>query len=223
MPVIKSIHINNSDYQKVYEFMQNYTATRTAEDFDYIITTEHKPIYTMGPNSDSSDIISKADNIPYFKTNRGGKITFHGPGQLVIYTLLDLKRLGIKVHELIDTFEYSMLDFLKSIDLQGNLDPNNRGIYINNDKIASLGIRVSRGCTYHGIAINVNTDLNNFSKINPCGLSNIKMQNLQAFSQLSINKVKMLYLKIFIKRIETIIGQPIDICTYSDKILKRMS
>lgn len=219
MPVIRSVHIDNSDYKEVYAFMQKYTAIRTAEDFDYIITTEHQPIYTMGPSSDTNDIISKSDNIPYFKTNRGGKITFHGPGQLIIYTLFDLKRLGIKVHELIDAFEHSMLGFLKSINVKGKLDPKNRGIYINNHKIASLGIRVSRGCTYHGIAINVSTDLNNFDRINPCGLSNIKMQNLQAYTELTINEVKILYLNIFFKRIEAIIRQPIDISTYSDKIL----
>lgn len=219
MPVIRSVHIENSDYEKVYAFMQNYTAKRNSFDFDYIITTEHKPIYTMGPNSDSNDILSKVDHIPFFKTNRGGKITYHGPGQLVIYTLFDLKRLGIKVHDLIDAFEYAMIDLLQSLNLEGRLDPQNRGIYINNNKIASLGIRVSRGCSYHGIAINVETDLTNFDRINPCGLQTVKMQNLGVYSKLTLKEVKNSYLSFFYKRISTMSSEPIDICTQSDKIL----
>lgn len=218
MPTLNSLHIKESDYLSLYNFMQNYTSSRNEDDPDYVITTEHKPVYTMGPSSSNEDILIKDKTVPFIKTNRGGKITFHGPGQLVIYTLLDLRRLNMQVHDLINILEIAMLDLLKELNLYGDLDTNNRGVYLKNKKIASLGIRVSRGCTYHGIAINVNTNLNFFNNINPCGLDNIKMENISKYSQINIQDVRQLYLNHFFDKINTISANPIDILTYSDKI-----
>ncbi|MEE2769922.1 MAG: lipoyl(octanoyl) transferase LipB [Pseudomonadota bacterium] len=219
MNVIKCVHIDESDYESIFSFMQQYTKKRTHQDSDYIITTEHKPIYTMGPSSTSNDILIKKDNVKFYKTNRGGKITFHGPGQLIIYTLFDLRRMHIQVHQLLDALETSLLSLLSTKKINGHLDKNNRGVYHNNNKIASLGIRVSKGCTYHGIAINVNTDLSFFNAINPCGLDNIKMQNLSEISDFTLKQVKDLYIAILIDKIRALSPQLIDISSHSDKLL----
>lgn len=219
MPTVRSIQINDSNYETVYTFMQKYTAERTHNDPDYIITTTHQPIYTMGPSSSDSDILIHNAKAPFFKTNRGGKITFHGPGQLVIYTLFDLRRMKIQVHQLIDILEQSMLALLASEQIKGYLDPNNRGVYHKQKKIASIGIRVSKGCTYHGIAINVNTELDYFAAINPCGLENISMMNLSEISNLSIQIIEQRYLSLFFEKLQLISSEPIDILPYSDKIL----
>lgn len=219
MLTVRSVQINNSTYETLYNFMQNYTASRTKLDPDYIITTTHQPIYTMGPSSSETDILINNAKAPFFKTNRGGKITFHGPGQLIIYTLFDLHRMKIQVHQLIDALEQSTLALLALEKLEGNLDPENRGVYFQKKKIASIGIRVSKGCTYHGIAINVNTDLSYFSAINPCGLENTSMMNISEISNLSIKEIEKQYLNIFLKKLQSITSESIDILPYSDRIL----
>ena len=219
MLTIRSVQIDDSDYESLYRFMQTYTASRTQKDQDYIISTTHKPIYTMGPSSSENDILNKSTEVPFFKTNRGGKITFHGPGQLVIYTLFDLRRMNIQVHQLIDVFEQSMLALMLSFNVKGCLDPDNRGVYYEKRKIASLGIRVSKGCTYHGIAINVTTNLDYFDAINPCGLENVKMINLSEVTNLSLKDINTLYLELFLNKLQLISTESIDILPYSDKIL----
>ena len=219
MLTIRSVQIDESDYETVYAFMQAYTASRTKQDPDYIISTTHKPIYTMGPSSSENDILNKSTEVPFFKTNRGGKITFHGPGQLVIYTLFDLRRMQIQVHQLIDIFEQSMISFLSLYNIEGYLDPDNRGVFIQQRKIASLGIRVSKGCTYHGIAINVTTDLSYFDAINPCGLESVKMINFEEIQKLTLKEINSQYLQLFFDKLQSISPESIDILPYSDKIL----
>ena len=219
MLTIRSVQIDESDYETVYAFMQAYTASRTKQDPDYIISTTHKPIYTMGPSSSEKDILNNSTEVPFFKTNRGGKITFHGPGQLVIYTLFDLRRMQIQVHQLIDIFEQSMLALLSSYNVEGYLDPDNRGVYIQQRKIASLGIRISKGCTYHGIAINVTTDLTYFDAINPCGLESVKMINFEEIQKVTLKEINSKYLQLFFDKLQSISPESIDILPYSDKIL----
>lgn len=218
--LIRHISIDISDYELIYRFMRSFTRARKSNDQDIIISTQHHSVYTMGPTSDKNDILSPNSKIPFIKTNRGGKITYHGPGQLIIYPLLDLKRLHIKPHQLISIIENTVIKLLDRFNIKATNDPNNRGIYIDHYKIASLGIRISRGCSYHGFSINLNTDLSFFNDINPCGLTNIKMINLNEIVKCDLSKITELCIEIFRLEISKITGQSIDIFQYSDKILE---
>lgn len=199
--------------------MKDYTNQRSEHsDDDYLIMTEHEPVYTMGPSANEKDIFSKENNIPFVPTNRGGKITYHGPGQLVIYTLLNLRRLNLQPHQLIDLLEDSTMALLNTYDIQASLVKEHRGVYIDKKKIASVGIRVSKGCSYHGLSINLNTNLNHFNAIRPCGINNIKMVNLSQLCHFSQMQLQEQFLTIFCDKLSIITGMLIDIQTESDKI-----
>lgn len=146
---------------------------------EQILFLEHHHIYTMGKNSKEEDFLTKP-NIPIFKSQRGGEITFHGPGQLVVYIMCDLKKRKKDLHLFIDTLEQSIIDVLKEINLKGYRHPeNHRGIWVNGKKIAFIGIHVSRWITSHGIALNIDPELDYFNKIIPCGLKDEKITSLK--------------------------------------------
>jgi lipoyl(octanoyl) transferase len=158
-------------YRDTYEAMQLYTSNRTATCPDQIWLVEHPPVFTQGKTSNPLDILTTLP-APLISTDRGGKITYHGPGQLVAYFLLDLKRhpeLGLR--KIINTIEEIILNILDFYGIKGYNDPSNRGIYYQGKKMASLGLRVKNHCCYHGFALNVCMDTTPFSAIKPCGLS----------------------------------------------------
>ena len=165
------------DYNKSWFAMKDFNLTRNEETVDEIWLMQHFPIYTMGLAGKEHHLLEKT-SIPVIKTDRGGQITYHGPGQLIIYFLINLKRKRITVTSLISILENIIINYLESFNCQAYANSEARGVYINNKKVASIGLRVSRGCSYHGLALNIDMDLTPFNIINPCGIENLKMINI---------------------------------------------
>lgn len=161
-------HLGLTDYATAYQAMQDFNAQRDADTPDEIWLIEHPPVFTLGLAAKPEHILD-AGNIPVVKIDRGGQVTYHGPGQLVVYLLLDLKRRNIGVRELVRTMEQAIIDTLADYDIASQRIAGAPGIYIDGAKIAALGLRVKRGCCYHGLALNVDMDLVPFTRINPCG------------------------------------------------------
>ena len=160
------------DYEPTWRAMQAFTAARTVETPDEFWVLEHPPVYTQGQAGKPEHLLRETD-IPVIRIDRGGQITYHGPGQLVIYTLVDLRRRGYGVRELVQRMEQAVIDMLASHGVVGERIHGAPGVYVGGAKIAALGLRVKHGCTYHGLALNVDMDLAPFSAINPCGLAGL--------------------------------------------------
>jgi len=156
------------EYQSIVSEMENYTDSRTASSADQIWLLEHPSVFTQGTSCRTLPHSNPAA-IPVIRSNRGGQITYHGPGQLIVYLLLDLKRLGIGPKSLVRRIEQCVIDFLRSNDLTGERKPGAPGIYVDGSKIAALGLRIRNGRTFHGLSINVEPDLEPFTLIDPCG------------------------------------------------------
>jgi lipoyl(octanoyl) transferase len=157
-----------TDYEPAWHAMQAFTAQRNGDTPDELWLTEHPPVYTLGLNR--KDVrLPWRDDIPLVRTDRGGKITYHGPGQIVIYLLLDLKRLGLTVRQLVDRMENAIIALLAEHGVAAQGRPDAPGVYVDGAKIASLGLRLKNGCCYHGLSLNVNMDLSPFDAIDPCG------------------------------------------------------
>ena len=152
--------------------MQAFTAARTADTPDEFWVLEHPPVYTQGQAGKPEHLLHATD-IPVIHIDRGGQITYHGPGQLVIYTLVDLRRRGYGIRELVRRMEQAVIDMLAAHGVVGERVNGAPGVYVGGAKIAALGLRVKHGCTYHGLALNVDMDLAPFSAINPCGLAGL--------------------------------------------------
>lgn len=156
------------EYEPTWRAMQEFTATRTADTPDEIWLVEHPPVYTLGQAGKPEHLLQETA-IPLVKIDRGGQITYHGPGQAVVYLLLDLRRNGIKVRELVSLMEDALITFLARHGIRGERKDGAPGVYVDGAKIAALGLRVKNGCSYHGLSLNVDMDLAPFSWINPCG------------------------------------------------------
>ena len=154
--------------------MQQYTDNRDAQSNDELWVVEHPPVFTQGQAGKSEHILAAGD-IPIIKVDRGGQVTYHGPGQLVVYPLLDIKRLKIGVRQLVTTIEQSIVDMLKPYGIEAYPKADAPGVYVNESKIASLGLRIRKGCSFHGLALNVNMDMEPFHRINPCGYAGLQM------------------------------------------------
>jgi lipoyl(octanoyl) transferase len=159
-------------YQPAVEAMREFTARRNADTADELWLLEHPPVYTLGLAADVAHGPKPGGGIPVVQVERGGEITYHGPGQVVLYTLVDLARRGIKVKQFVALLEQSVIDLLGS---RAERKPGAPGIYVGGAKVAALGIRVSRGCAYHGLALNVDMDLTPFSAIDPCGYPGLQV------------------------------------------------
>ena len=167
-----------SDYQTVWQAMQQFTADRTTDTADEIWLVEHHPVYTLGLAGKPEHLLN-AGNIPVVKTDRGGQITYHGPGQVMAYVLMDLKRAGIYIKEMVNQLEESTIVTLAEFGIEhATRKPGAPGVYVPGRtelaKIAALGIKVRNGCTYHGMALNVDMDLMPFDGINPCGYAGLQ-------------------------------------------------
>lgn len=166
------------DYLEIWQAMQDFTLTRTAETLDTIWVCEHPPVFTQGRNGKAEHILNP-HGIPVILTDRGGQVTYHGPGQLIIYFLFDLRRRKIGIKQFVNMIEQSVLAMLRDVDINGHLLHLAPGIYVNQQKLCSIGLRVKRGCTYHGLALNVDMDLAPFSYINPCGYQDLEMTQMK--------------------------------------------
>ena len=182
-------HLGLADYASTYEAMRLFTKERDSTTPDEIWVLEHPPVFTLGLAGDASNLHSPSNQIPLVQVDRGGEITYHGPGQIVIYLLLDLKRLGIYVKELVSRIEQALIDTLADFGIQAERHPGAPGIYVSEQsgvpaewvgaKIAALGLKVSKSCSYHGLALNVATDLEAFGRIHPCGYEGLKTVDMQ--------------------------------------------
>ncbi|MGB8337482.1 MAG: lipoyl(octanoyl) transferase LipB [Burkholderiales bacterium] len=171
---IKIKNLGLIDYAATYQAMQDFNAQRGASTPDEIWLLEHPPVFTLGLAGKTEHILD-AGKIPVIKIDRGGQVTYHGPGQLVVYLLLDLKRRNIGVRELVRKMEQAIIDTLAEYDVTAERMDKAPGVYVNGAKIAALGLRVKRGCCYHGLAINVDMDLEPFTRINPCGYAGMQV------------------------------------------------
>lgn len=159
--------------------MQAFTAERTTGTADEIWITEHPPIYTQGLNGKPEHLLSHTD-IPLVASDRGGQITYHGPGQLLIYVLADLRRLNLGPRQIVTILENAVIDTLKLYGILAQARADAPGVYVAGKKIASLGLRIKRGCCYHGLSLNNNMDLKPFQNINPCGYSGLEITQMAA-------------------------------------------
>lgn len=166
--------------------MQTFTDARDDDEDDELWFTEHPPVFTLGVNADRSHLLAPGD-IPVVQIDRGGQVTYHGPGQLMIYPLISLKRAGLGVRDLVTALEQSVVDLLKaeSIDAMARCDAP--GVYVSGCKIASVGLRIRRGCSFHGMALNVDVNREHFSRINPCGMAGLDITDLE--EQIGVNTV----------------------------------
>jgi len=158
-------------YIPCFSAMKKFTFSRSGETKDEFWFVEHFPVFTLGKSGKREDIFD-AGEIPVVDTDRGGQVTYHGPGQSIVYTLLDLRRLKVGPRELVRRIERGVVETLNQFGLEGNSVDGAPGVYLFGRKIASLGLRIRNGCTYHGVALNVSNDLQPFSSINPCGVPN---------------------------------------------------
>ena len=177
-------HLSEHDYSIVHSLMSDFTDNRNEDTDDEIWFVQHEPVFTLGRNGNKDNFLISSD-IPLVHSDRGGDVTYHGPGQLVVYCLMDLKRLKLGVKSLVYGLEQIVIQYLSDFNVDGRRMHSAPGIYVQGKKLASLGLRVRKGCSFHGLAINVNMDMKPFSYINPCGLEGMKTTQL---SQLGINK-----------------------------------
>ncbi|MGH8623110.1 MAG: lipoyl(octanoyl) transferase LipB [Burkholderiales bacterium] len=161
------------EYEPTWRAMQTFTATRAPSAADEIWLLEHPPVYTLGVAGRAEHLPRVANGIPVVKTDRGGQITYHGPGQVVLYTLLDLRRRGLAVRPLVRLLELSVIDLLAACGVSATARIEAPGVYVAGAKIAALGLRIRDGCCYHGLALNVDMDLSPFHAIDPCGYSGL--------------------------------------------------
>ncbi|WWO95327.1 MAG: lipoyl(octanoyl) transferase LipB [Candidatus Dasytiphilus stammeri] len=178
--------------------MHYFTEKRNLKTVDELWLVQHFPIFTEGKAGKSNKI--NIDNIAVLQTDRGGKITYHGPGQLIMYIMIDLKRRKISVRQLLTIIEQSVIDTLKEFNIQkGYIRYNAPGVYIDDKKICSLGLRIKHGYSLHGLALNINMDLSPFQLINPCGFPNLKMTQLSDFKpDITVLEVYPILIKKFI-------------------------
>ncbi len=165
-PLIQQL--GRRDYESVWREMQEFTDTRDGDTRDQIWFVEHDPVYTLGQAGKTEHLLNPGD-IPVIKTDRGGQVTYHGPGQLVGYLLLDLRQAGLGVRQLVTLIEQSIIDLLAGYGITSEARADAPGVYVDGCKIAALGLRVRHGCSFHGLSLNVDMDLEPFSRINPCG------------------------------------------------------
>lgn len=171
-------HLGLVDYSPTWRAMQAFTDNRTTDTPDELWCLEHPPVYTLGLAGKPEHLIMPSQ-IEVVKCDRGGQVTYHGPGQLVVYLLIDFKRMGIGVRELVRRIEQSVIDLLAELGIEANGDVNAPGVYVRGEKIASLGLRIKNGAVYHGLSLNVDMDLTPFSWINPCGYAGLKVTQIK--------------------------------------------
>ncbi len=165
------------EYEPTWRAMQRFTDERSGATPDELWLLEHPPVFTLGMNADPAHVLG-AGEIPVVRIDRGGQVTYHGPGQLVVYPLVDLRRAGLGVRDLVSALECAVIDFATALGIEAERRRSAPGVYVAGRKLASVGIRVRRGASYHGIALNVCNDLAPFRQINPCGYAGLEMTRL---------------------------------------------
>jgi len=165
------------DYEETFAAMQDFTDRRGPDTPDEIWLLEHRPVFTLGLNADRSHLLAPG-TIPVVQVDRGGQVTYHGPGQLIVYTLLDLKRARLGIRDLVSALENSAIKLLAEFGIEAAARCDAPGVYVDGKKVASVGLRIRRGCSYHGLSFNVAMDTEPFNRINPCGFDNLSITQL---------------------------------------------
>lgn len=164
-------------YEPTWRAMQQFTDARDEHTDDELWLLEHEPVFTLGMNGDRAHVLAPAD-IPVVQIDRGGQVTYHGPGQLVVYPLIDMRRAHLGVRELVTALERAVIDLAARHGIRAECRARSPGVYVDERKLASVGLRIRRGGSYHGLALNVNMDLEPFQRINPCGYAGLEMTQL---------------------------------------------
>ncbi|MDD3518524.1 MAG: lipoyl(octanoyl) transferase LipB [Chromatiales bacterium] len=178
MPALHVRRLGRADYEPTWCAMQRFTDLRGPETPDECWCLEHPPVFTLGLNGDPAHVLAAGDT-PVIATDRGGQVTWHGPGQLVMYVLIDLQRAGIGPRALVTALEQAVIGWLGELGIVAVARPKAPGVYVDGRKIAALGLRVRRGGSYHGLALNVAPDLEPFTRINPCGYRDLAVTSLR--------------------------------------------
>ena len=179
------------DYLITWKEMKSFTENRDSDTLDELWTLEHNSVFTQGLSGKSKHLL-KETQIPIIQSDRGGQITYHAPGQLIIYCLIDIKRLGIGIKKIVSMIEQSLIELLSSYDITAHTLKGAPGVYVNDSKIAALGLKVKHGRTYHGLSLNIDMDLSPYNLINPCGYSDLKVTQMRNVTDniLSISDIK---------------------------------
>ena len=185
---VRQRHLGLVDYEPTLRAMKDLTDTRTADDPDELWLLQHPRVFTQGQAGKAEHVLAPGD-IPVIQVDRGGQVTYHGPGQWVLYLLIDLRRRSWGVRDLVNTIESSIVTLLQEYRIDAVADPRAPGVYVKGAKIAALGLRVRRGCSYHGLSLNVDMDLEPFGRINPCGYQGLQVTSMARL--LGANQVDM--------------------------------
>ena len=194
--------LGRADYESSWHAMQAFTEQREAGSQDEIWLVEHERVFTQGQAGKAEHLLMPGD-IPVVQADRGGQVTYHGPGQLVAYVMLDLKRLGSDVRRLVSALEDSIVDVLADYGIAAAARPDAPGVYVGERKICSLGLRIKRGFSYHGLALNLDMDLEPFGRINPCGYQGMQMTQMADFDvTVDRNLVQRRWVELFCQRLD---------------------
>lgn len=174
---IKIKHLGRRDYEPVWREMQKFTDERGPDTIDELWLVEHPPVFTQGLAGKAEHVLAAGD-IPVIQVDRGGQVTYHGPGQIVAYPMINLRRHGIGVKSLVHGIEQAIIDTVGLYGITAERKDNAPGVYVNGAKIASLGLRIRKACSFHGLAFNIDMDLEPFQRINPCGFSGLEVIQL---------------------------------------------
>ena len=189
---IRVLNLGQKDYVSVWKQMRTFTDQRDENTADEFWIVEHPAVFTLGQAGKPEHVLQPGD-IPVVQSDRGGQVTFHGPGQLVVYLLLDLRRRKLGIKKLVGLIENAIVALLAEFDIQAQTRNNAPGVYVQDKKIAALGLRIRNGCSYHGLSLNVNMDLEPFTRINPCGFANLEVTQLADYiDQPGMDKVSNL-------------------------------
>jgi len=178
-PEIKTL--GRTEYKTTWKAMKVFTDNRNAQTCDELWLTEHEPVFTQGLNGKADHLLDTGE-IPVVQIDRGGQVTYHGPGQILLYCLLDISRLQVGVRSLVTLLEQTVIEFLQTFNIAADSHPDAPGVYVKGAKIAALGLKIRKGCCYHGLSFNHEMDLSPFSRINPCGLKNLEVTQLADFN-----------------------------------------
>jgi len=189
LPDLQVRELGLLDYTSVWQAMHHFTDTRTPHTPDELWSVQHPPVFTQGQAGKAEHVLAPGD-IPVVQVDRGGQVTYHGPGQIVLYPLLDLRRLGLGVRELVTLIEQAIIDTLAGYGLNAERRSGAPGVYIGDAKIAALGLRVRRGCSFHGLCFNIDMDLKPFERINPCGFAGLAVTQLVALAPASLPEAR---------------------------------
>ncbi|WP_159655325.1 lipoyl(octanoyl) transferase LipB [Vibrio atypicus] len=195
-------YLGRQDYQPIWQAMHDFTDNRTDETVDEIWLVEHNPVFTQGQAGKAEHLLNTGD-IPVVQSDRGGQVTYHGPGQLVAYFLINLRRKKLGVRDLVTHIENLVINTLKHYNIDAAARPDAPGVYVDGKKICSLGLRIRKGCSFHGLALNVDMDLSPFLRINPCGYAGMEMVQV---SQLGGPKDLEQVEKTLVEELVTLLG-----------------